>query len=235
MLITLAAWFTASGAETNAPAGDWLGKLSVNGVNLRLLFKIRKESDNVYVGTMDSVDQGAKDILIDKISFKDKELRFEIKLIKAIFEGTYEPREDKFEGKWIQGSKILPLTLARADAAHVTSEVIPPRIVPASKEAGEKLSGRWSGILKSEGQEFRLGLNIFTNRDGTAAGTLDSLDQGLNGIPLSGITYKDGNVHFDARGMTAAYDGVSFNNSTTVTGQWKQAGQVLPLKFLKEK
>jgi hypothetical protein len=235
MLIALVMRCAASGAETNAPSGDWLGKLDVNGVSLRLLFKIRKESGSDYVGTMDSLDQGAKDILIDKISFQDKELRFQSKLIKAIFEGTYEPAADRFVGKWIQGSKPLPLTLVRADAARAAVDPIPAKDLAASKRAGEKLSGKWNGILKSSGQEFRLGLNIFTNHDGTATGTLDSEDQGLSGIPLSGIVYKDGNVHFDVLGMTAGYDGVSFNNSSTVTGQWKQAGQVLPLKFMKSR
>lgn len=232
-LVLLSFCWSGVAADTNAPAGDWLGNLEVGGIKLRLLFKIRKESDSVYVGTMDSIDQGAKDMLIDKISFEDKELRFQIKLIQALFEGSYQPASDKFVGKWIQGSKALPLTLVRADPNQLAGDTTAPKDIAASKRAGEKLQGHWNGILASAGQEFRLTVNIRTNRDGTAAGTLDSLDQGLNGIPLSGLTYNDGNVHFDARGMAAAYDGVSFNNSTTVTGVWKQAGQMLPLKFTK--
>lgn len=224
---------SALAANTNAPAGDWLGNLEVGGVKLRLLFKIRSDPSRDFIGSMDSIDQGAKDIAIDKITFADKELRFEIELIHAIFDGAYDSGADKFVGKWIQGSKATPLTLVRADTSRLAANVIPPKDVAASKRAGEKLYGNWSGILKTGGEEFRLALNIRTNRDGTAGGSLDSLDQGLTGIPLRDILYIDGNVHFDAPGLTAAYDGVSFNNSTTVTGQWKQAGQTLPLKFIK--
>ena len=225
--------FSVMADGTNAPAGDWLGNLEVDGVKLRLLFRIRKEPGDAYVGTMDSLDQGAKNIVIDKISFEDQQLRFQIKLIKAIFEGQYQTTSDKFVGKWIQGSGASPLTLVRATPDQIAADTPAPKDVAASKVAGERLSGNWSGWLKTGGEEYRLALNIRTNRDGTASGTLDSLDQGLTGIPLSGIIYNDGNVHFDVRGMAAAYDGVSFNNSTTVTGQWKQAGQVLPLKFTK--
>jgi hypothetical protein len=103
----------------------------------------------------------------------------------------------------------------------------------ASKQAADKLGGAWNATLKTGADQFRLALDIKTNRDGTATATLDSLDQGLTGIPLNTITYKDGKIHFEARGMGAYYDGISFNNSTSVTGQWHQAGQTLPLSFTK--
>jgi hypothetical protein len=68
---------------------------------------------------------------------------------------------------------------------------------------------------------------------GAASGTLDSPEFGLRQIPLSGISYKDGSVRFEARGLTAFFEGASFNNSTSLTGQWHQANQVLPLSFSK--
>src|SRR6476646_1826099 len=105
------------------------------------------------------------------------------------------------------------------------AESLAPAEAAASKVAAEKLSGAWSAVLKAGAEQFRLALTIKTNRDGTAGGTLDSLDQGLTEIPLSRITYKDGKVHFEARGMGAFYDGSSFNKSTSVTGQWYKAGQ----------
>ena len=60
-----------------------------------------------------------------------------------------------------------------------------------------------------------------------------SPEQSLKDIPLSTITYKDGRAHFEARGLAASYDGVSFNQSTSMTGMWHQAGQTLPLNFRK--
>ena len=41
--------------------GSWLGTLSVNSINLRVIFKFKLSGDTVKV-TLDSPDQGAKNI-----------------------------------------------------------------------------------------------------------------------------------------------------------------------------
>ena len=221
-------------ADAKNPDGDWSGTLEIEKVKLRLLFKIRKTPEGSLTGTLDSLDQGAKDILVDDVSFKENKLRLEIKLIEGVFEGPLDESGNKVAGSWKQGGKSLPLTLVRGVAGGgFPTEALPPAELAASKAAAEKLAGGWNATLKSGGDQFRLVLNIKTNTDGSAAGTLDSLDQQLRGIPLSTITYKEGKVHFEARGLGAFYDGVSFNNRTSVTGQWHQAGQTLPLGFAK--
>jgi hypothetical protein len=228
---TLLFCVSASAAE-KSPAGDWSGTLQTGGVKLRLLFKIRKTPETSLNATLDSLDQGAKDLPVENITFKDDKLHLEVKLIKGLYEGTLDTTGNKISGTWIQGAESSPLNLIRG--------IVPPDAEPlsaadaaASKVAAEKLAGAWSAVLKAGADQFRLALTIKTNRDGTAGGALDSLDQGLSEIPLSRITYKDGKIHFDARGMGAYYDGTSFNNSTSVTGQWHQAGQTLPLSFVK--
>jgi len=224
--------FAASAAETKSPLGEWSGTLTISGIKLRLLFKIRKTPEGNLTGTLDSLDQGAKDMPIDKATFEDDKLRLEIKLIQGVFEGTVDSTGNKIAGTFSQGSQSLPLNLTRGAGASL-DESLSPADRAGSKYAAEKLGGGWNATLKAGADQFRLVLNIKTNRDGTAGGTLDSLDQGLTAIPLNAITFKEGKVHFEARGMGAAYDGVSFNNSSSVTGQWHQAGQTLPLSFSK--
>jgi hypothetical protein len=130
----------------------------------------------------------------------------------------------------------LPLTLNRGTAnARPFAETLSPADAAANKRAGERLTGHWNATLKDGTDDYQLALNIKTNSTGGAEGTLDSPDFKLKGIPLSGITYKDGKVHFDAHGLGVTYDGVSFNQSTSVTGQWHQAGHTLPLNFNKSK
>ena len=232
VLLLLVCNSVAAAADAKNPVGDWSGTLQIEQVKLRLLFKIRKTPEGSLIGTMDSLDQGAKDILVDDVSFKDNRLRMEVKLIQGIFEGTLDESGNKAPGTWKQGEQSLPLTLARGTVRAAT-EPLSPADLAASKVAAEKLAGGWNATLKSGADQFRLVLNVKTNTDGTAGGTLDSLDQELHGIPLSVITYKDGKVHFEARGLGASYDGISFNNSTSVTGQWHQASQTLPLSFTK--
>jgi hypothetical protein len=76
-------------------------------------------------------------------------------------------------------------------------------------------------------------MNITKSPAGAAAGTLDSLDQGANGIPLSAITLKDGKVRFEARGIGGIYEGTLAADGATLNGQWQQGGQTLPLDLKK--
>jgi hypothetical protein len=230
-LLMLVLCFSGTAAE-KTPVGDWSGTLQTGGVKLRLLFKIRKTSEASLSATLDSLDQGAKDIPVENIIFKEDKLHLEVKLIRGIYEGTLDTAGNKISGTWAQGAESTPLNLVRG-IVPPDAEPLSPADAAASKVAAEKLAGAWSAILKAGADQFRLALTIKTNRDGTAGGTLDSLDQGLTQIPISRITYQDGKVHFEARGMGAHYDGASFNNSTSVTGQWHQAGQTLPLNFTK--
>jgi hypothetical protein len=234
LLLSLAAcstFYSAPAAEKSA-IGDWSGLLQIGDIKLRILFKVRKTPEAYLTGTMDSLDQGAKDIPLNVVNFKEDKLHLEVKLIQGVFDGTLDASGNKITGTWTQGPQSLPLNLTRGEPPSA-NDSLSPADVAASKHAAEKLGGAWKATLKAGADQFRLALNIKTNRDGTAGGILDSLDQELTGIPMSGITYKDGKVHFDVRGMGAFYDGSSFNNSTSVTGQWHQAGQTLPLSFTK--
>jgi hypothetical protein len=223
--------FSGATAE-KSPVGDWSGMLQISGVKLRLLFKIRKTPESSLTGTMDSLDQGAKNMPVQGITFKDDKLHLEVKLIKGDYEGTLDAAGKTITGTWTQGGQSSPLNLIRGIVPPI-AEPLSAADAAASKAASQKLVGRWNAVLKTGADQFRLALTINTNTDGTAAGTLDSLDQELTDIPLNRIIYKEGNVHFEARGMGAYYDGASFNNSTSLTGQWHQAGQTLPLSFTK--
>jgi len=43
---------------------------------------------------------------------------------------------------------------------------------------------------------FRLQLHISHDEDKKLSGTLDSLDQGANGLPMSKVSEQNGGVHF---------------------------------------
>lgn len=216
-------------------SGNWLGTLSVEQTKLRLLFRMSKGADGALTCSLDSLDQGATDIPVDAATFKDSTLRLEIKMLKGTYEGTLDSTGDKIEGKWVQAGESLPLTLERTKGPVSASgtESLSPENLAASKAAAQRLGGNWTGTLISGPAQIPLTMSIGTNGEGVATGTMASPEQGLKDIPLSTITYKDGQTHFEARGLAATYDGVSFNQSTSMTGQWHQAGQTLQLNFRK--
>jgi len=96
----------------------------------------------------------------------------------------------------------------------------------------QNIAGDWQGTLKAGEAELRLVLHITKNADGNLNATLDSVDQGANGIPVSSISLKDSklNLTVDAISPQGAYEGTVNTDATTISGTWSQ-GQTLPLDF----
>lgn len=93
--------------------GTWQGSLKVAGTELRLVVKIRKKPDGSLEGTMDSLDQGAKDLPINQGTFSDGVLRFEMKVIGGSFQGKANADITEVGGEWTQSGMTLPLTLKK--------------------------------------------------------------------------------------------------------------------------
>jgi hypothetical protein len=91
--------------------------------------------------------------------------------------------------------------------------------------------GDWQGTLKPlPGAELRLVLHITQGGDGSLKATLDSVDQAVNGIPVTSITLKDSKLNLTLESVHGTYEGTVNADATEITGTWSQ-GQPLPLKF----
>jgi hypothetical protein len=223
----------AAGAETTNVTGNWSGTLEAGPIKLRVVFKISKGAEGALTAKMDSVDQGTRDIPVDAVTVKDKTLRMEVKVVNGVYEGALDATGTKATGNWTQNAQSLPLVLekgARADP-EFAGEKLSPADLAANKQAALKIAGTWNGALAISGTSLRLRLNISKSSTGTATGTMDSLDQGANGIPLSAITLKDRKVRFEAGGIGGIYEGTLATEGATFSGQWHQGGQTLPLEF----
>jgi pimeloyl-ACP methyl ester carboxylesterase len=93
------------------------------------------------------------------------------------------------------------------------------------------IAGDWNGELDVQGQKLRLVLHLTKNPDGKLLGTIDSLDQGANGIPVSSVDQTGDNVKLDLAGIAAGYEGKLNAAATEIIGEWKQGGNALPLIF----
>jgi hypothetical protein len=219
-------------AQTDV-TGNWKGTLEIGQAKLRLVFKIARSPGGDLTAKLDSLDQGARDIEVDTVTLKDKTLRLEVGSIKGVFEGTLTGT--KITGQWQQGPSILPLTLERSQAgsAGVEAETLSPADLAASKLAAQKLAGIWNGTLDAGTASLRLKVKLTKTASGAATGTIDSLDQGAKDIPLSAVTYKEGKVRFEARGIGAYYEGTLAADGVALTGQWHQSGQSMPLDLKK--
>ena len=94
----------------------------------------------------------------------------------------------------------------------------------------KSIGGDWRGTLKVGSAELRLVLHITEGSDGSLKATLDSVDQGANGIPVSTISLKDSKLSLEVEAVKGTYEGTVNGDATEITGTWTQV-QPLPLDF----
>ena len=94
----------------------------------------------------------------------------------------------------------------------------------------QNIVGDWQGTIKAGGAELRLVLHIAKGYNGAFKATLDSVDQGANGIPVTTISLKDAKLNFTVDSVHGSYDGKVSADASEISGTWTQ-GQPLPLEF----
>lgn len=92
--------------------GFWKGTLDVQTTKLRLALKIAKAPDGSFHGTMDSIDQGAKNLPASAVTYNEPTVKMEWKGIGGIYEGKME--KGQMIGTWTQGPGSYPLTFTRS-------------------------------------------------------------------------------------------------------------------------
>ena len=96
--------------------------------------------------------------------------------------------------------------------------------------AQAQIAGDWQGTLITPGPQLHLILHIVAANDGSLTATLDSVDQGANGIPVSAITLKDSKLSLTIDAVHGSYEGTVNKDVTEIDGTWTQ-GQPLKLDF----
>lgn len=139
--------------------GSWNGILKVQNIQLRIVFNIVK-TDSSYMSTMDSPDQGAKDIKVDFTLFENSILKLEIKDAKIKFNG--ELKDKIIVGKFNQGGQVFDLNLSKEifekDKVSRPQEPLKPYpyksedVTFNNKKANIKLAGTFT--FPSFGEEF---------------------------------------------------------------------------------
>ena len=91
--------------------GQWNGALKVQGTQLRLVFNITKTDDGISA-TMDSPDQGAKEIPTTTTSFENSILKITIENAKIEYEGALG-KDNIIVGTFKQVGQSFPMNLSK--------------------------------------------------------------------------------------------------------------------------
>ena len=130
--------------------GVWEGPLKIGVIELRLAFTIKTDKDGKLTATMDSIDQGARDIPVAEVSFADRKLTFGLPKLKAKFTGTLAEDGRSVKGHFEQAGLKLPLELKRVEKVSTLNRPQTPKppfpyptedVTFENKAAGIKLAG----------------------------------------------------------------------------------------------
>ncbi len=103
-------------------------------------------------------------------------------------------------------------------------------MAPAAAEDGPKdVSGAWEGNLKAGGAELRLVLHV-EKVDGGLKASLDSPDQGAEGMKVDTIGLEGDALKFSMTRPKARFEGRLNADGSEIAGRWTQLGE-LPLTF----
>jgi pimeloyl-ACP methyl ester carboxylesterase len=92
--------------------GSWIGKITASAVPLRVIFNISLSGKDSLEVTLDSPDQGAKNIKIGPVSFNGKALKILAPLLLGEYNGILN-NDTLIEGTWKQAGRTMDLNLTK--------------------------------------------------------------------------------------------------------------------------
>ncbi|MEE1975327.1 alpha/beta hydrolase [Maribacter cobaltidurans] len=96
----------------------------------------------------------------------------------------------------------------------------------------QDIAGDWHGMLKVQGVQLRLVFHIQEEGEGYTT-TMDSPDQGAKGIPVTSTSFEHPTLKIGMPNLGIVYEG-TLNEAGTITGDFNQYGQILPLELSRE-
>jgi len=91
-------------------AGSWLGTLNTGAISLRIVFNLKYHDNDSLSATLDSPDQGAKNIPLGRVAFRDDSLTIAAPALKGNYSGLMK-NDTTIDGTWTQGGSMLTLNL----------------------------------------------------------------------------------------------------------------------------
>ncbi len=217
-----------SNAQTRpGAAGHWEGSITLPSQGLKLVVDLERDAGGAWIGDIDIPDQGVKDLSLRAVTVTGNSVSFELAATPGgpKFEGKLSDDGTTIDGNFMQAGNSFPLTLKRTGEAKVY-------VAPKNASLPDKFAGKWEGSLDSMGNTLRIVFNL-DNKEGSATGTIDSPDQGANGIPMNEISTSENAIKVSVKLVNGSYSGNLSEDSKTLTGEWSQLGNTLPLVLKK--
>lgn len=191
--------------------GAYAGTLQAGDAQLHLVLHLAKVPNVPLHATLDSLDQGVYAIEASSVSITGSHIKIEVSSVGANFAGTISADHKTIEGEWSQGSASLPLLFTRQANTRPATPIFP-------------VEGIWQTALPTEGMRLRLQLHVSHDTQSQLVAAMDSLDQGVSGLPAIHVTLNESTFHFEVPAVLGVYDGTLNATKNTINGKWTQTG-----------
>ncbi len=191
---------------------------------------LMKNQKGEWVGAMSMPAQGAQDIPLSDINVQENAVRFGMLRAQGApaVDAKLSADGSELSGTMSAGGQSIPIQLKRKGDAVI-------KAAPPSTALAKEFEGSWAGTLDTGMQQLHLLLKLSRSPEGTAAGTLTSVDQGNVEIPITTVTQKDKSIQFEIRAIAGSYTGTLSADGSAISGTWTQAGNSMPLDLKKQK
>ena len=97
----------------------------------------------------------------------------------------------------------------------------------ALQSYAQDITGQWNGALETQGSKLRIVFDITIGKNGYLA-TMDSPDQGVNGIPVSSAKFENNTLTISIKSIGLTYTG-QLESENLIIGIFKQGNIEFPL------
>ncbi|MGA8088210.1 MAG: hypothetical protein WCA10_12945 [Terracidiphilus sp.] len=211
--------------------GEWTGTLEANGTTFHIAWHATAAPDGKITCTFDNIDQNIYGIKVKSTVLKESDITMSVDDVVSIngqdtpvkgdFAGVVSADGNEVSGTWTQTEPAQPpaqIHFKRAASQSSAAATAPP------------IAGDWSGTLNVGAAQLRLVLHLAAAKDGSLTATLDSVDQGANGIPVNSAILTGSKLSLTVDAVHGTYEGTVNKDTSEITGTWTQ-GQPLELNF----
>jgi hypothetical protein len=82
----------------------------------------------------------------------------------------------------------------------------------------------WQGAIETHGLRLRLQLHVSHDTEGELVAAMDSLDQGVSGLPAIRVKQKEATFRFEIPSVGGVYEGALSSDKNKLAGSWTQTG-----------
>jgi RNA polymerase sigma factor (sigma-70 family) len=239
VVVVAAIGTTAVLLETNGSQPDiqgvWVGTAPLPGYGVhagespksRMVMRVVKTNDT-YLVSGDSIDQGYKDIPIDVFSYKGRHIHAEISTAHDSFDGAVNFSGTKITGAWRENNDTGPLQWMRTTNPPPFPEALADdEFMP---RAGSDLQGFWAGMIGTGKQALQINVKIAESTNGTFRADFFCPPQGGGRQPTA-ISYDGTTVKIMPMAGYGMFEGNLSDGGRKLVGNWIQNGGHIPTTF----